>query len=261
VWSREIIVPKSVFFVKAGHGKIKTQGRTLEIARGQAFLAEEGTRRQWFASDTRLLSVGFRATWPGGIDLAMPSLNVVLSQARCRSLLKATQRLFRTVHGGKKSVTYPEAIQLSPIAFSAWSAREAAFREWFAVYAKTMQGMQLAPSSRQQPLEPRVREIVQRLDAWPLRRTFDSRELIHGIGMGVRRMEQLFTRELGLTPNAYLARRRIEEAKRMLMSSQVPLKQIAYELGLRHASHFTKWFRLHSQVSPSVYRAESKHAL
>jgi transcriptional regulator GlxA family with amidase domain len=165
------------------------------------------------------------------------------------------------VHGSKKTVTYQEAIQWEPLEFAQWSAREAAFREWFTVYAQTMQRMRLQPSSRQHPLEPQVCEVMQRLDSWPLRTPLNVHELVRGLRVGLRRLEQLFTRELGLTPHAYFDRRRIEEAKRLLMSGQMPLKEIAFDLGLRHASHFSKWFRLHAQISPSTYRSEAKQAL
>jgi AraC-like DNA-binding protein len=38
------------------------------------------------------------------------------------------------------------------------------------------------------------------------------------------------------------------------------LKEIAFELGFRHAAHFTAWFRRQVDVSPSAYRAGGTEA-
>ena len=46
----------------------------------------------------------------------------------------------------------------------------------------------------------------------------------------------------------------MEAARHLLAGTKTPLKQIAHELGLRHASHFTKWFRLHAGMPPSQFR-------
>jgi AraC family transcriptional regulator len=67
-------------------------------------------------------------------------------------------------------------------------------------------------------------------------------------------MEQLLAVEVGLTPHGYLDRRRLEFARHLVMRSDVPLKQAAHELGFRHASHFTKWFRRHMGAAPSAFR-------
>jgi transcriptional regulator GlxA family with amidase domain len=56
------------------------------------------------------------------------------------------------------------------------------------------------------------------------------------------------------TPHAYVMRRRIERAQGLMLTSVVPLGQIAVECGLADQAHFTKLFRRLVGESPSVWR-------
>lgn len=254
VWSKEIVAPASVFFVLSGKGQIRAGDGVVSVPAGSAFLAAAGTRRQWFADGTRLLSVAFRAIWPEGKPLSIPGLNIALDEAVSRDLCKASKVLFEHIHGRRKTVGFREATQAQAMDLASWCKRETAFRAWFEAYAKTLLKLGLEPSPRHDVADDRVREIVRRLDSWPLRHALNLGELCHGLGFGSRRLEQLAVAELGHTPHAYLNRRRVESARLMLASSAMPLKQIAHDIGLRHASHFTKWFRRHTGLAPSTYR-------
>ena len=56
------------------------------------------------------------------------------------------------------------------------------------------------------------------------------------------------------TPHAYVMRRRIERAQGLMLTSVVPLGQIAVECGLADQAHFTKLFRRLVGQTPSVWR-------
>ena len=254
-WSKEILVPPSLFFVLSGRGEIEAEGRAIHLPTGQAFLAAPGLRRQWFAKGTQLLSVGFRAMWPDGSPLHSQGLNLSIHAAQISDLEKATRRLFRAVHGARKSVTYREASQAQNFSLTAWSQREAAFRIWFAVYVQTLVQLGIHPNDKPRAFDERIDELVRRLDAWPLVRPLNMSELTAGLHIGARRMEQLLAAQLGITPHSHLNRRKVETARRLLATSATPLKEIAHSLGLRHASHFTKWFHQHVGIAPSAYRA------
>ena len=253
-WSKEIVVPPGVFFVLEGMGKVRVEGRELKLLPGTAFFSAPGTRQQWFAAGTRLLSVGFRALWPDGTPLFTQGLNCSLPAANLGSLHTATRRLYRTLHGSRRSVTYREATKASCPELLDWCQHEAAFRTWFAVYVKTLDKLGIRPTERQRPADARINEIMRRLNAWPLARPLIVDEIANGLNIGHRRLEQLLAEELGLTPHSHLNRRRMEAARHLLAGTKTPLKQIAHELGLRHASHFTKWFRLHAGMPPSQFR-------
>ena len=253
-WSKEILVPASVFFVITGRGKIKADGRTFDLPPGTAFLAAPGQRRQWFAEGTRLLSVGYRATWPDGAPLFSRGLNTDLTTTTLAPLNAATRKLFGGIYGAKRTVTWREATSPEALSLRDWSRREAAFRTWFAEYISTLSKIGIQPTPRLRPSDERINEILRRLDAWPLAKPLIVNEVASGLHIGARRLEQLLAAELGITPHSRLNKRRVEAARNLLSTTTTPLKEIAHELGLRHASHFTKWFRQHTGLAPSAYR-------
>lgn len=58
----------------------------------------------------------------------------------------------------------------------------------------------------------------------------------------------------GVTAPAYLLARRIELARNLLLSSDLPVKQVAYECGIHDPHYFNKQFRRSTGVSPTEYR-------
>ena len=260
-WSQDTVVPTSVFFVREGFGRIEADGALIEVPAGAGFLAAAGVRKHWFSTGSRLLSVGYRATWRDGVPLALDGLNIPLAPARGGSLFSASKKLFREVHAPRKTVGYFEAIEPRDLDFPSWCRHEAAFRNWFAVYVKTLEGLALAPAPRKGVGDQRLREFVRRLDAWPLREPLEWSRIGKDLAIGSRRLEQLFLKELGYTPHEYLNRRRLATAKNLLTGSAIPMKTIAYETGFRYASHFTKWFRRHTKLTPSAYRIAGRAGL
>jgi AraC-like DNA-binding protein len=81
------------------------------------------------------------------------------------------------------------------------------------------------------------------------------------LGWGLRRADQMLQQQTGLSLRGYLERRRLETARAQVLCGQDTLKEIAFALGFRHASHFTAWFRRKVGVSPSAYRAGMSEAV
>ena len=65
-----------------------------------------------------------------------------------------------------------------------------------------------------------------------------------------------FRKTFGEAPLAYIMRRRIVRAQQRMLSSQVPLVQIAMECGMCDQPHFTRVFRRIVGVSPRVWRRQ-----
>lgn len=78
--------------------------------------------------------------------------------------------------------------------------------------------------------------------------------LAHEISINKFYLQKLFSKTMGLSPNEYLTNVRIQEAKRLLRSSNLPIAQIALEVGFSSISHFIEQFKAHEQMPPSVYR-------
>lgn len=65
---------------------------------------------------------------------------------------------------------------------------------------------------------------------------------------------RLFKKHIGTTPGQYVTHLRIDRAKQFLLTSNLSVTQIAYEVGFQSFSHFTQLFRRSTGVSPSVFR-------
>jgi AraC family transcriptional regulator len=58
----------------------------------------------------------------------------------------------------------------------------------------------------------------------------------------------------GLRPHEYLLRRRIERAQKLLLTSRMPLVEVAFEVGFKTQAHFTTTFRRLVGETPNVWR-------
>ncbi len=63
-----------------------------------------------------------------------------------------------------------------------------------------------------------------------------------------------FKASFGLSPHAYIMKRRIERAKLLMQTSNEPLVQIALACGLSDQAHFSRAFRRAEGCSPSAWR-------
>ena len=65
---------------------------------------------------------------------------------------------------------------------------------------------------------------------------------------------RLFKQATGRTPHQYVLWCRMEQAKRLLIETDVPLIEIAYQVGCTDQSHFTALFRQYVATTPKAYR-------
>lgn len=65
---------------------------------------------------------------------------------------------------------------------------------------------------------------------------------------------------IGMTPKKYIDQRRLLEIKRLLVYSQLSIKEIAFALGFDEPTNFNKFFRKHTSISPNEFRlAQPQH--
>ncbi len=65
---------------------------------------------------------------------------------------------------------------------------------------------------------------------------------------------RLFTKETGVTPHQYLLATRINSAKFLLISTTIPVKEIAFKTGFSSESNFCSTFKKWEHATPSEYR-------
>ena len=99
--------------------------------------------------------------------------------------------------------------------------------------------------------DSRIAKAVRLLNEDPSRTLAD---LACGCALSLSRLSHLFRAETGFTLNEFRRNRRLEAAMKMLATTDMPIKQIAYALGYRHTSSFVRAFEVHAGVSPGDYR-------
>lgn len=67
-----------------------------------------------------------------------------------------------------------------------------------------------------------------------------------------------FKKEIGFSPLRYLSNIRIENAKQMLIYTDLSIASIAEEIGYTNPLYFSKIFHKYTGVSPSLYRTENR---
>jgi AraC-like DNA-binding protein len=69
---------------------------------------------------------------------------------------------------------------------------------------------------------------------------------------------ELFIREVGMPPSAYIRCIRMEKARVLLRESEIPVAQVAARCGFTNAAQFSRAFRNFYQYSPLQYRKSRK---
>ncbi len=106
---------------------------------------------------------------------------------------------------------------------------------------------------RDQSLE-RVREYVERHFQQPLR----IKGLAKMAGVSVSTLSRRFKRLTGLGLEAYLQKRRLDEAKRLLRATRLPVFRIAKDCGFKSNPYFIQLFRKKNGVPPQEFRKKLK---
>jgi AraC family transcriptional regulator len=79
-------------------------------------------------------------------------------------------------------------------------------------------------------------------------------ELAREVGLSAYHFLRVFRRVFGVTPHQYLVQTRVERAAARLLSSDVPVTALAFEVGFGDLSNFVNTFRRLVGTSPGEYR-------
>lgn len=109
------------------------------------------------------------------------------------------------------------------------------------------------------PLDFRVRKATRLMRA-NIAARIGLDELARGVGLSRPHFFALFKRQTNLTPNVYWNTLRMEEALHQLRSSEESLTAVACNLGFTTQGNFTRFFRDHAGVPPTLYREAARLA-
>lgn len=106
---------------------------------------------------------------------------------------------------------------------------------------------------RAQQVDPRLWQVLEHLHTH-LAEPLGVPELAEVAGLSPSRLQHLFTDQLGGTVMAHVESRRMERARLLLQSTELPVGVIAAQVGYADPLYFSTRFRLRHGVSPTGWR-------
>ncbi len=102
-------------------------------------------------------------------------------------------------------------------------------------------------------MDPRVRTAIAMMKQ-NLQRKLTASDLAQAARLSVPHLRQLFKKDTETSLARYLKELRIEEAKRLLETTSLSVKEIAAQVGIGDPSHFAQNFEQRYRLTPANYR-------
>jgi AraC-like DNA-binding protein len=81
-----------------------------------------------------------------------------------------------------------------------------------------------------------------------------SEDIARAVCLSEGHMRMIFREAMGMSPYQYALTVRMQKAKELLLTTQLPLSEISEEIGFESMSHFIGTFRKREGMTPAVYR-------
>lgn len=242
----------AAWFVRAGRAVVETDAGERWSARpGQWLLVPKTKYFQRFSSDACILSVHFVCEWPSGEPILAGNGGMVVDGRECPEMetrAAALEKLVRS-HTPVAGARYHSYFCGYPHFLEAHSQFLHWLGHWF-----TVQLSHGSEASRFAVRNDRVWQALRVLNSAPLHRPLPYKDLQRQTGLSVAHLNRLVLAERGTSLRKIWDHRRLKQARSLLETSGVPIKEIAYGLGFLSDSHFTKWFKRHVGDNPRAYR-------
>ncbi|MGA7992382.1 MAG: helix-turn-helix transcriptional regulator, partial [Thermoanaerobaculia bacterium] len=105
------------------------------------------------------------------------------------------------------------------------------------------------PAPGGDPIERLTQDLPARL-----REDLTAESLAEIAGVSLRTLQRIFRERFDTSPMTWLMEARLLEAARLIRAGDDPVTKIAYRVGFKDPSHFTRRFKSRFGVSPNEYR-------
>ena len=85
-------------------------------------------------------------------------------------------------------------------------------------------------------------------------------DLSRAIGLSVPHFSRAFRQSFGEPPHIYVIRRRLDQASRLMLTSDMTLTEVALVCGFNDQAHLSRLFRQHTGRTPTAWRREVRGA-
>lgn len=220
--------------VCSGRREVVHSGAVTELTPGYAWFLPGCTPvARWCHEPCRLYFLKFRCEWLPGVDplLDWPERRPLRLGSWSEEDLG---KLWKTCGG-------PDAQSLFLL--------QAQIYTWLANALPDLEQIVLRHIKTHGRFEPVFDLIETRLGA-----DLRVEELAAAIKLSVHAFSMAFSRNIGLSPKAYLNRRVNQEAIKLLLRSAAPVKEVAFQLRFADEYYFSRFFKKMNGVPPASYR-------
>ncbi len=125
------------------------------------------------------------------------------------------------------------------------------FREWILYMVGKLEHYVRMAQNYNTVAERTIRFIAEHLGD-----ELDRKTLAENVFLSPDYLSRIFRQETGVSLSEYIIRCRMREAKRLLIETDKPVGDIAYQTGYANVAYFTKVFRERYGMSPGKFRRE-----
>lgn len=253
---RSLLIQKTdayaAWYLRSGRVSVETEaGERFTARAGQWLMAPKTRFHQRFSNDARILSLHFVCEWPSGDPILTTHGGLVMDGEQCPELEAIGTTLERLVrsHTPEGAARYHQYFCGYPHFLEAHSLMLRWLGYWF-----TVQLSHGAESSRLAIQNERVVHALRCLNNAPLHRPLPYKDLQRLTGLSLTHLNRLLHTHNGSTVRKIWDTRRLNQARSLLETGQIPIKELSYTLGFLSDSHFSKWFKAHTAENPKAYR-------
>jgi AraC-like DNA-binding protein len=239
------------WLVRVGWAQVEHDGQCHRAEPGQWLIVKPGKRVQTFSADARLISIAFEARWPDGAALFDEGLSLVIDAQDAPLLEKRVRPILNTL-----KLVNPDTWDARDheVDFELFLRLERLLCQWLVALGEVLAARGIGYSGHF-GIDERVRIVIDLMLAADLGEPLDLEQLASKVSLSQNHLIRLFRRDLQNTPGQYWESLRVEHARHRLLQPDARVKEVAIELGFNHLSHFSKWFKRHTGITP---RAMSK---
>lgn len=220
-----------------GGGILVLDGKEYEISKGMSFFLPADYPHEYYTTKN-----GWENHWLvfGGADISgiqqqlMLTKPIINDHGDNTSLEAVWKRIFKTVKSQKPSAAYT----CSALAY-----------DFLIEYYK---GMCEHEQRRSRGIQNSIKPILQYIDE-NYSKDILLEELAAIAGITPQHLCKLFRREYNMRPFEYITRRRIQQAKKLLLEDKLTIAEIAETVGFHDSSYFCRVFRQYEQMSPRQF--------
>lgn len=214
-----------------------------------------------FSDDAAIISLRVVVHWPDGQPLYNHKQWIVFEHQDYPQLLPAARKMIQQAQRivRKSSDPQMEMTRLASVScdLTDYLALEHATIRWVDCYHKIMKMLGIKQTTIE-PMDMRVSSCMRYIEQLAPDRKYDEPELAKSHGLSVSQLNRLFIQATGSTIKTYAENLRFNDASKQLITTHIPLKELAYLLGFKQQSHFASWFKKRTGLYPKDYRNEQQ---